>query len=455
MSVFGGKHSIGVAWDSEGRCRAVLMEGTTGHMAVTKHWLSEDDDDRPVAVLIPEAVNALGGAESTGVIAGATNPNVGLADREIPDLTADNLRNALQFELRRVAPLPPEQLVWGYRILPSSSEQQKKTARIVYMREREWESWLEHVSGLTRSLDLLVPPLAALDPAFSSAAVQTNNEIAFVPGDVGRTFLPAAPEGIASLGKPEDPLTFPGLDTGPLADLPTEERQLFLPAILLAAYGLGDSLSRDRRTLPRLPSELVPRRHRMAKMCTSVLLVYVIGLVLFWAGREFVEASSYRSTLEEAIRSARRSIAELEALRETETLDDRLAESLEAIPRGQPGMGTALVELTEMVPTDYWTSKMTWTAGTLELDIRGESGDVTFLQDLEESPLLREIELTDKKVGSDGRLLLGRISMWVESLDGAGEGPGASRPPPPPAPPEEPEEDREAAPSGEEEEPDP
>lgn len=395
--------------------RAVMLEPRGDGYEVANHWQSGEMASGNLSESLAQALRKVGADEACRVIVGGPDSAVATHDLRVPRLSGETMRNALLFELRKICPLPSDQLAWGYRVIPGTAAGTMQTVRLFYLRDAEWSRWVENVSRLTRSVDLLCSCRMALDPAFGDSYVRLDEDVLLPPlVDGMRSEGATVEEGAPVLGGAGNPLGHPRLNAGTLDQLDHDEAQLFIPAILLAAYGIAGDISRDRRTLPPLPDELIPKRNRISRAIAMALVVYVAMVGLTWGGIALKRGMEYRRELSASVRSAEEMIAKFEQTRDSSETEKNIRESLGQIAVNEPGMSAVLAELTDSVPANFWITKLTWTAGKVELDLKGSETDLGFVGELENSPLLREVELTDRKVDQAGNLISAQVRMLAE-----------------------------------------
>ena len=234
MTTFTGTSAIALTWGTAGACRGVFVERVRDRCRVVRSWEGATSAERSLAEVLAEGLRALAPTSSTVVVAGSVDFGSGFVDVEMPVLRPDELRSALVFELRRCAPIPEEKLVWGYRVLPGGSGP-RRVVRVYYLRQAVWERCLSDLSGLVHSLDLVVPPAAALDPVLARTPVALpgpgGESFLYLPGEGGRRQVqplpsPAvAPQALFGLGAA--PLEAAVLVPGPLGEKPVERQAEF------------------------------------------------------------------------------------------------------------------------------------------------------------------------------------------------------------------------------------
>ncbi len=381
----------------------------------------------PTAAL-PRLLAELGADASTAVVAGGTERVFASADLNLPRLAGDQLRNALAFELRKHSPLPENQIAWGYRRLPGEAAGGGQRVRLLYGRETDWQRWIASCGGLTGAVDLILPPAAALDPVLKGRPVWFaggGDEAGYLLTDSdgqGREWLAGATGGEGTFGALPEPLAAPGLDLGELGRLPPVEQQGFAPALLLAMYGLGDSLPADQHTWLPTPIELRPRRHRMGRHLAVFLAAYVLIVGAVLLTRASLAAAAHLNRLAAESRRIEPRIAELEKDADPGAFVEALGTEIGGIDRTRPTMAAALVELTERLRPEYWVSNFTWNEAKIEVEVRSEVDDVSFIADLEASPIFSEVVLLNKAVDPRKQLTIRVQMLTVAPFSGPSNG---------------------------------
>jgi hypothetical protein len=405
MTTFTGTTAIALTWNAAGHCQGVRLRRVRDRCRVVQWWQAEKAPGRSVAETLAEGLRSLDPGGNPTVVACCDDAASGCIDLDMPDLRPDELRNALTFELRRSAPVADETLTWAYRLLPGRSGPQIRV-RVYYVRQATWERLLDDVSLLSHSLDLIIPPAAALDPVLAGTPVCLGGaglRFLFAPGEKGRRDVlipPESGEPPNAFGAGPTPLAAPHFEPGELASLPTVEQARFAAAAVLAMYGLSRSFAADRRTGFELPYDLRPRRHRHTRLIAAALAVYVAVLCLYGAGRfyadrrrQFAEVHAERLKAEAAIGESSKRLNQDEAKFMTE-----LRKEVEELSQPRPSLAPALAEVSRRVGRAGWCTAFRWSDGLISLQLR-ETQEIEDLErTLELSPLLGDVRQESKKV---------------------------------------------------------
>lgn len=438
MTTFTGTSAIGLTWNAAGTCRGVLLERVRDRCRVIRWWEASKSAEHSIAETLTDGLRLLAPGSATVVVAGGDGLCSSFTDLEMPALRPDELRSALTFELRRCAPVPDEKLVWAYRLLPARSGPRLRV-RVYYLRQTVWERWLSDLSGLTHSLDMAVPPAAALDPVLSEVPVAFGGDgserFLFVPREHGGRDVQAFPESVAppaAFGCGPAPLDLPVLQPGELAALPAPRQAAFGGAVILALYGLSHTFHADRKTGFELPYELRSRRHRQSRLLAASLAAYVGVVGLYGVGRLYADRlQQYESVHRERL-SVEAQIADASGLlNEEETkLSEQLRKEMADLSHPRPSMAAALAEITRRVGRTGWCTSFRWNEGSIGIQLR-ESQEIEDLErTLEQSPLLGDVRQESKKVQA------GVIDRKVEMSARYDIGDEQSAPPPSTTPPQ-------------------
>lgn len=367
-------------WTAEGHCRGVLLERTSNGCRVSSQWSAESSQKASaIAEALSSGKKAIGVTEGDYCIAGSANGGWGMADVYLPKLKSQETMAALAFELRKRTPVSAEHLTWGYRLLPSTgSGDGKQPCRLFYVKTDIWRRWTEAASGLSH-VDLIVPAPVLLDPLFSGADVVLPGKepFVYVSTSSGRDVLPGTlTDAGGAARKLRELLPWDGLDIGVLGELPESQQQEYAQAIVLALYGMSRDVSRDVGTLPKVPSELQPRRFQACRYLAACLALF-IGICLVVGLTQAVQQRVAR------LRLIRKDISAVET--QIKSLQGRnyvnakeAAKSLEAeitkYKFDAPGLPEVLIELTGLI------SPPAWLAGSFDwsMDAGGNVVPVSF-----------------------------------------------------------------------------
>ena len=257
-----------------------------------------------------------------------------------------------------------------------------------------------------------------------------------------REWLLDASESDGAFGAPPEPLTAPGFAPGDLRAQPVEAQQRFVPAVLLALYGMGEAVHADQRTWLPIPLELRPRRHRLSRRLAVCFLAYVLILGAVLSTRAVFSAAGYLARLRGESKRLEQRLAEAEKGDDPSAFVDTLGKEMAAFDRSRPTMAAALVELTERLKPEYWVANFTWNDAKIELEVRSEADDLSFIGDLEASPIFSEAVALRKNVDPQNRLTIHVQMLTVAPFSGdaaggnekASEAPKDGAPPPPDTP---------------------
>jgi Tfp pilus assembly protein PilN len=406
---------------------------------VLGHWQASSSGGRADAELLSQGQAALGGDPDTVVIYGGELERAVSLDLTMPVLPPNELQRALQFELPRHVPLALDSVRWGYRWVGQAKAGQPAHLRLVLIPDAQWQAWLAAASGLSSGVDLILPAQVALDPLLADRDVVFSDgkgtpALAFKRNDDSTRqagFPPGKSQLEASFGGSETPLAMPNLTLGSLSALPPDQQRLFVPAVLLASYGLSREFSRDRRTLPSLPSSLAPRRNRLQKFTATTAAIWAIVLVLALVGRwsygRWQESEAY-SVQEQALRRRLGEIRLLDAkLKQVPVLHKQVTTEL----GHRISMLEVLGELSDVLDDHLWATKVEYkTPDVLSLMLRTEDDAPGLTQALKESVCFSNIEESKVRNTSDNSVTY-TISAKVVATHLL---PVATPPPPPTLP---------------------
>ena len=420
MGVFVKKSCIALTWAPNGHCWGVHVRRSRDRCSVVLFWESDpaSDGDGSLSTRLAEGVRCLAAREKTVMIAGGTGPCGGMADIEMPKLTADNLSSAVGFQVSKHAPVSADKLVWGYRLLPGETADHQQLVRLVYMRENEWGKWVDHLSGIDQGIDLIIPAIAVLDPLLNDQDVfvaDADGTDGFVfpaaDGTPGRHPVRGAAAACGgAFGAGEHPLALPFLELGGLGAMPADDQRGYASAILLALYGLTRAPAADRQTWTPVPYELRPKRNRYSRMLAVSMLLYVIGVTCFWLWTEYSAAAQYHRHLKAEAQQVKAQISALQERKDSAELIQMLQEEVTTHRLDRPTLKDVLLELTDRIDEAKWVRTLEWTesraGGTSDtkiiLKLKADKEDPGIIHQLEDSPFLGDVEPGGSTPDADG-----------------------------------------------------
>lgn len=395
MSFFSQKQSIGLTWTDDNTCYGVALISRGGQYIVTDYWRSDEQSSQEPLYAMPEGLKELQNEQNFFVTAGPVELELAFIDLVFPNLEAEDLRNALQFELNKHAPVAVEDLAWGYRFL-EHSEGRKNRIRLAYTADMRWKKWLDQVSGLHHGVDALMPPALVLDPLLHERDVfmkppakqgyllRTNEqgmrEIALTEHPSDEAF-----------GAGSEPLKMEGLELNELRNLSASEQQKFTAPLLLAMYGLSSELEPDKKTWISLPEELRPQRYQVSRRVAWSLGIYVIAAICFSLGMKGYESYTMLKHIRAQKQELRQQLkAQLGADFPT-VLTDAVTKEVKEVSLERASMLRVLTELTERINKDWWVKDFRWRDNKIDIQVRSDKESADFLDKLKQSSIFKDV----------------------------------------------------------------
>ena len=386
--------STAVFWNRQS-CHVVRLQRFRDAFKVLACWNGEVSKEQSLAELIALGVKSVEASDQEFIVAGGDTTGWGSAELQLPALSGAELKSALQFELRKQTPIPPEKLRWGYRMLESSGKGSR--IRLFYIKEEEWGRWCSALKGLSH-VDVILPAQLALDPLFADADCFFPEETAqagYACRRVNDTRLimrePTPPQLTPETAFPP----FASFQPGPLIGKTPAEQMAFIPALLAAAYGLTRNSNLDQATLIPPPDALKAHRYIASKIIAAGLLIFTCVTLLLGMARQLQARAAHLRKIDSEIGKVQ---AELKALQTNQggnsekefvaVLEQELRDNVQLMP----SFPEALLELTNLIETPAWaSSRMEWNAGQISLQLQSPQRDLELPGKLEESPMLGDV----------------------------------------------------------------
>lgn len=413
---------LAFTWDATRRCRGVRMRKTRQGMVVEDGWEAAPRDGMTLGAVLGEGFQALRGDETCTVVAGPADWPGTVVDLAMPRLELPELTRALRFELARQVPVPADQLVFGFRLLPEAGTGTTRPVRLACIREDAWQTLLTDLSGLAPGLDLFLPPVLALDPVLAGRAAAMPAGDVFAPAGNGprREFISAdapAGNGQPPFGAGANPLADPRLIPGDaFAAKPGAVQQEYAGAVILGMYGL-EAPAGDGKTWLPLPRELRIRRNRAARLTALALggyaLLALAGLLAVTGAHNMQQIRALRANsarLEKRIKSYGADKDERLFLTklQTEFKDARVTKS---------SLPACLGEISDRLSPDAWVQLFSWNDGKIEVELSTADATLDAVGDMQASPLFADVVPLRKKV--DEKSGITSIRLQLLAGDGA------------------------------------
>ena len=115
MPHFARNSCIAYTWNEDGDCRAVMATRSCDKCKIVKLLNAKADQDTSVAEVLAGFAKTLNAKDAAFTVASSLGPGWDMADVTMPNLPAEELRNAIAFELRKHTPLSLDKIRWGFR----------------------------------------------------------------------------------------------------------------------------------------------------------------------------------------------------------------------------------------------------------------------------------------------------------------------------------------------------
>lgn len=394
MPHFARNSCVAYTWNEDGDCRAVMVSRVGDKCKIVKLLNGKANQNTSIAEVLADAAKSMNAKDAAFTVAAGLGPGWDMADVTMPNLPLEELRNAVAFELRKHTPLSLDKIRWGFRsTIAKQDKKQGSRTRIVYIKTDVFDKWTANVSALGQ-LDMVIPPAAALDPLFEEDTVT-------IPDSEGVTTYAPSPDGRVASMVSADELTLdkalPGgfIKWNELESLPQEEQMAYIPAVVLAAYGLTSAAGHDTATMLPLPPELKPRRNVFMTLCASLLLAISVLALLIYGVVGLQGRSAEIRMLEKELK---RINAEIDTIQkqikpEKKKAIAELKKDMTDVTPNIPPLPLVLLDLSKAIPSPAWLSgNFTWDEGLVKFTLEEPVTDPTLTAFIDTQELLDLIE---------------------------------------------------------------
>lgn len=412
------------------------------------------EDDRPS--MVAENINSFmdeNDARPVEVYLGIPSEHLMIKHLSFPSAVKENLRDTLRYEMEKILPINPNDIVYDYLIKDSGPV--TVDIVLVVLKKKDVEFYMELASHIKNGVTALTISSFVLNDYLSRTcsgnqkgacfvirptekdiefSVVSEKEIAagaLTSGAAVSENLPDSVKKIIESDIRNDSLRLiecnlqgsPRTDLGDLAEYlqPADFAENGVSSINHAgAYALACLMNAKDDVLNFLPLKM-----RRKKDLTPVKYLAVISVVLvislgFYFGALFYKKNSILKYYEKEISGLKEKSLEVEKMIEEADVLDKKVEELKLIFAQRPRAIEIAREITTVLPANSWIKQLNIKGGGIE--IQGVSSTSSSLVPLlENSPLFSDVKflspITKDKDGND----LFRIGLKVENTNKAGQ----------------------------------
>ena len=401
MSLWGNENYIGVFLSGD-FCQVVKL-GIEDKTPTIQEVASDNLTEENQASQVKELVNAVNPSADSLVVVGSDRLG-NCVDLVMPKLALEDLHNALDFEIPKYTPLSEDEIVWGYRIVNDLGAKGLHL-RLGITPVENWEHTINQVSTINGGVEIIVPTVMALDPAFGDSDYCTSDSTCYVKDEDGLRH----PEFFD-----EDELCFTLPDEISYPQGSKRVNEQVYKAVLLACYGKEGNLRKDRRTLVRLPQTIQSKR-RKGLLIVNLLLAVAILIMGIITGVSHMNAhnaevalyNKHINRLKQEIESIKIEQTDEEAIRELET-------QMENTLRNRPSFADLLTVITETVDDSLWCDRLSWNGEKFTVGLKSQKDDSDIATIFEQTGVFENI--TFKKDTSSSNQVKMTLEMQVKEL---------------------------------------
>ena len=403
---------IALFWNSENHVTGVKIEKK--HNLISIVGIAESDHETDsLAIALTEVLNMLETTETHLMIAGYDIPGTVSFDLHLPAMSQADMKHAIQYELPRHVPCDPQDVIFGYRIIPSDTEQAtgKHIVRISAMMKKQWNELLTELTGAGIKLDALLSPYLVVDPLLgdeeSVPFYTTETYLDFIrsPEYPGRKIV--MHDAIPDIKSPEvtDLLTGYIEKLGyPVDSLPDSVRERpadFFHVLLLAAYGVGREFSTDKNSMIKLPKELVPERYRGLKISFFALAGTILLLGFMLTGRFWWDAKERYSKLDRELRIVKTRTADVQRKQVAMQTTAGIIKEIIDADKGNPEIATCLRKISGMLPKTMWLVTFSSRDDIIDISIKYKKTGLS-IPDFNKTGIMKMVKNRSQKSLHDG-----------------------------------------------------
>lgn len=404
MSLWGNENYIGVFLSAD-FCQVVKL-GIEDKNATILEVVSGNLNEDNQASQVSELVESVSPSTDSLVVVGSDRLG-NCVDLVMPKLALEDLHNALDFEIPKYTPLSEDEIVWGYRIVNDLGDKGLHL-RLGITPVENWEHTINQVSTVNGGVEMIVPTVMALDPAFGASdfCCRSDGESATLyrkdeEGLRQPVFVESGGEELFII--PESIEYSQGTK---------HVNEFVYKALLLACYGKEGNFRKDRRTLVKVPQTIQTKR-RKGLLIINLILAASILIMGITTGVSFLNAHNAEVGLYK--KHISRLQREVEAIQIEQTDEEAIRElemQMENTLRNRPGFANLLTVITETVDDSLWCDRLSWNGEKFTVGLKSQKEDSDIATVFEQTGVFENI--TFKKDTSSSNQVKMTLEMQVK-----------------------------------------
>ncbi len=329
----------------------------------------------------------------------------------IPQMSYTDIASAIEYELSRLLPCQVDESITGFRVIEKNIENSKFRLRCGTTLYKYWNELISDLKNVGIKVDTIIHSFMVLDPVLSDL-----NDFYLPQIEPDFIFSYDANEKIRKItcAENEDEKHFAGEKTAKaILSLYRNENETtlsdyddpYIPALLLAAYGLSEDFEQDRQYLQAIPKGMFPERFRGLRILFSVFIVISLLLLIGIWGRNVCENMEKLNDINNEIEKISKVSKQIKIdIIKNKKFDEMMEKVREVEPElGNHEIFLCLAEFTRKTPEDMWVTSFNFRKGEIDATFFGKSDSKDSNIDFSSSPLFGKQE-TNKSRPPDGSL---------------------------------------------------
>ena len=368
-------------WNKAQRVIGIKAEQRGGVLHISDIAVSSDDIDS-FGIAFSEVTGTILNSETNLILAGGDIPGNVLFDITLPKMSIPDMRQAIMYELPRHIPCDPEDVLFGFRVLPAAEEEEgtssKNIVRIMIVIKKQWNELMAELSASGVRIDAVVTPYFVVDPLLGD-----NDDLIFYDAGEYSGFISDADypgRRIILHDSDEEPPDIPeddfkkniealNYEWDELPQIVKDDPASFFSPLLLAAYGMSKEYTGDKNSMIKLPSSLLPERYRTLRAAFYGLVGTIIFLSLMLVGRYWWEAKDRFDQITREIKFIQNRQISVKAQKTALFENSEIIRELVERQKGIPEIATCLRTLSMTLPKEMWLGSFSARDDTIDVRI--------------------------------------------------------------------------------------
>ncbi len=374
MSFLKNSECYVITWDKTNSVYGIHVSKKKNRCFIQRAVFKEGNENINLKDRLKKAYEELAPPKNALFVIGGYIPKTVFFEIKMPVLEKKELYDAIELEIPRHVPYSIEELRWSYSI------DEKKDNTLFIKVCVIVEDTLEGIFSLLNEIEIKVD--AFIYPFMIPSALLSQEYLYLKGIDPNFVYLKKEMIPTPTLNKQyyKDFLDFfDGKEEirkvkGRFYE--DEIHENFIPSLLLASYTFHDNFIKDKLTMLKLPSQLVPVRNKFMKFTFSLSILVVLILTSSYIYRVVENRYSRYSALSNEIIKVRKKIQKIKNVNKLETIKSSKYSNIKLLKEAKYGTTKiihCLYYISKNIPDNVWVKSLGSNNKTIKIELLSNS----------------------------------------------------------------------------------